>query len=229
VQRYARNPNEIRDRSICGTAIATYPVDLTIFRTTGWPDVQDLVPRIDRVAQLIVQRAGVFRDTVRDLLAEDLQFEDVRIPLDRRRYGVTPSAWYPTDVLASNIGSTRGMVEAFLTVIKDALQHALIVPILLDVNPYYRIIKAVYGASNVGLNIAGALHRHPLLFGVWHPYAHTLKRTRAAFLADWSNLEYVTLLHVQPQVHYTDKHAHQEMYYVTTMSSLRFTLKRVFS
>ena len=42
----------------------------------------------------------------------------------------------------------------------------------------------------VPANIRGALRHHPLLFGVWHAYAHCVKRTFSVFKTVWAALEY---------------------------------------
>lgn len=85
---------------------------------------------------------------------------------------VIPAFRYPFGIVADNIGSTSGMATALFTALHAQQNHATAIPLLLDVNPYYRLLKGCYSVTNADLNIAGALRRTPLLFGAWHAYAH---------------------------------------------------------
>ena len=63
-------------------------------------------------------------------------------------------------------------------------------PILLDVNVYYRLLKLIYHFDVISLKLRGAMQPHPLVFGIWHAYAHCLKRTFTTFRTQWAALEY---------------------------------------
>ena len=67
-------------------------------------------------------------------------------------------------------------------------------PLLLDINIYYRILKASYSLTHFHLNLPHSLHYFPPVFGVWHAYSHCVRRTCAMFLTLWSCLEYPTLM-----------------------------------
>ena len=65
--------------------------------------------------------------------------------------------------------------------------------ILADVDIFYRIVKAMYSETHVHLNIRGALFNRPLIFGLWHSYAHCVKKTFARFKSFWCFLGYADM------------------------------------
>ena len=67
--------------------------------------------------------------------------------------------------------------------------HSTVV-VMADVNIYYRLVKAMYSINHVHLNIRGQMHHRPLLFGIWHAYAHAVKRTFDRFRSFWCYIEY---------------------------------------
>jgi hypothetical protein len=59
---------------------------------------------------------------------------------------------------------------------------------------YYRTLRCLYSVNYVECNARHALKDHPLLFGVWHGYAHCLRRLYATFRPWWTALKYVKFL-----------------------------------
>ena len=68
-------------------------------------------------------------------------------------------------------------------------------PILVDINIYYRMLKAIYSENAIVLNMHGAMYYQPLLMGCWHCYVHCVKRVYRRFHTYWATLEYRDLLH----------------------------------
>ncbi len=56
---------------------------------------------------------------------------------------------------------------------------------------YYRTLRCLYSVNYMDCNAWHALKDHPLLFGVWHGYAHCLRRLYAMFQPWWTALECV--------------------------------------
>ena len=192
--RYSRNPYESRNLSINGTAMAVLPVEVCIRTWSGWPGILNMYRRRDVVTNDIFQMSKTIGDGIRDLLQADYNNADVRVPCDVCRDGVTALAWYPYSVDKFGIGSTEGLVLTFRKLITYQYRLPSLCPVVVDINIYYRMLKAMYSLSSVSMNIHGAMFHHPLLLGCWHCYVHCVKRVHHVFQSVWSPLEYQNLL-----------------------------------
>ena len=75
--------------------------------------------------------------------------------------------------MGSNISSTPGLaqvLEAVALVRTDSLQEC--VPILADMDVYYRILRLMYWSPTSQIGLHNCLGPLPLLFGIWHCYKH---------------------------------------------------------
>ena len=55
------------------------------------------------------------------------------------------------------------------------------VPFLIDMKIFYALLKMWFGASYATWHVDRFLMRHPLLYGVWHPYKYSVEITYKAF------------------------------------------------
>lgn len=211
IYRFATNPNVPRDQSINGTVFAALPTQIVLPGGTWLPTLRDLVGRLHTTSSWLHHCAGTLSDDIRDTVARDYTWSQLRVPADVRRYGVTSLAWYPYCVASGNIGSAVGLGEAFQTIQSLKTVYPASVPLLLDVNPYYRLLKAAYCITNERLNITAALQDHPLLFGAWHAYAHCVKKTFRDFLFLWAPLDNPSLLVASPAALLTRVYAHPKL------------------
>jgi hypothetical protein len=67
-------------------------------------------------------------------------------------------------------------------------------PSAISFHPYYRVLKRMYSVAHVHQNVREAMRNTPMMFGVWHAYAHCVRKTHETFRSLWSALEYPTLL-----------------------------------
>ena len=95
----------------------------------------------------------------------------------------------------------------------------MVQPVLSDVSIFYRTLKLMYGTTYLELNIWGGLGQVPLLFGIWHAYAHCVKRVYTVFKSFWACMEYGELLSV-PE--------HTAVYSVPKLVTLEHTLVAMF-
>jgi hypothetical protein len=51
---------------------------------------------------------------------------------------------------------------------------SLTMPLMVDENIHYRILRMLYGRPFIGYDVHHHLSSMPLLFGIWHAYKHTL-------------------------------------------------------
>ena len=194
VHKYRTNPNEDRTLSINGTVYAVFPLPSAAQLHYQWPTVRDLAAAIPRTAAYIHTAATSLGDDVRAFVARGLQYDDIRVPCDIKRRGVTAMQWWPFHVAPFNVGSTAGLGRAIDYAMSIGAPIGRVQPILLDVNVWYRLLKALYCTTNNRINLTVAMQHSPLLFGVWHTYAHAVRRTYSVFLPFWAALENPFLL-----------------------------------
>ena len=189
--RYARNVNEERNRCINGTVMSVLPLaGLRADLWTGWAPLSAVVRAIPDFLGTFTRAVKKIANEVKTLQQNPLTFDQVRVPCDVRRVGVRNIGWMPWMVYGDNVGSTSGMVVSLGRLIAAQRAVGKLMPIIVDVNVYYRILKLLYHKSLLKSNIRGAMSQHPLLFGLWHAYAHCVKRTFAVFKICWAALEY---------------------------------------
>jgi hypothetical protein len=128
-------------------------------------------------------------DRVRNRVADGLAYDDVRVPCDLRRYGVTNVPWRPYKIVDADIKSTAGLVSALCDVLDGQQASSGLCCLLMDVNIFWRVLKLVYAVQKVPANVMGCLRECVPLLGVWHAYAHSLKKVYERFLQWWACLE----------------------------------------
>ena len=160
--------------------------------------LKEMYGKVKTVAAAIVAMHRGFVNSARDLELKNLTYEDIRVPCDVRRKGVLAAEWIPHDVREGNIGSLEGLILG-LTMARDLQRsRGVVLPVLSDVNIFYRGLKIMYGANFADQNVRGALNDVPMLFGVWHAYAHCVKRCYTVFKSFWACLEFRDMLR-QPE------------------------------
>lgn len=188
--RYSRNPNEDRDRCVNCTVFAMLPlrgVDRHVWR--GWPSLGDISGQLPVIGRQMVQHQKEFNDRVRSLYRRGLRHEHVRVPCDLRRFGVTTTPWTPFQMLSADIKSTDGLVDAMLEVLRLQSVTCGLCCVLADVNIFWRVIRLVYCVQYAHLNIRGELAECMPVLGIWHAYAHAVKKVYEHFLPWWAALE----------------------------------------
>ena len=136
---------------------------------------------LGNVGTVVMQSISKLGNEVKTLSQQPLDFDRVRAPCDVRRLGVRNLGWTPWSVNGENVGASGGLLKSMTIVIEMQRCSGKIMPILLDVNVYYRLLKLMYHGDVVSLNLRGAMQQHPLVFGLWHAYAHCVKRTFMVF------------------------------------------------
>ena len=68
----------------------------------------------------------------------------------------------------------------------------LSVPLLVDENIHYRLLKLMYGTSTSAFDFKQWMCSLPLLYGVWHPYKYCLSAVYRMFFPIFALLETTT-------------------------------------
>ena len=122
---------------------------------------------LDDVAQLETVCLTVLRK-------HELLLGKIRIPLDVLRTSITAQpSWIPAEILALNCSRGTDLAK-ILDALLCGVTPAKVVPLLCDVNIYYRVMKFLYSESYVALDVHTWLKRMPLIFGKWHLYKQTI-------------------------------------------------------
>jgi hypothetical protein len=161
---------------------------------TQWPPLSSLMVGIPDFTSFVLQCCSTFTNEVKTIQQVPYTWDMIRVPCDLRRFSVTNMPWKSMSVNCHNIGSTLGLAKSLAEVVKLQQSLGKITPLLVDVNVYYRIQKLLYIDSYLPLNVRGALRQQPLVFGLWHGYAHCVKRTFMLFCHWWAILEYPRFL-----------------------------------
>ena len=195
-----RNRPLKREGHVNGTAVAVVPALDALPR--GWKghcSLEMLVRLVSDAAAALRRLEGDFAYELQNKVGL-LNPDNIRVPCDLRRVGVQSADWYPYDIQAKNISCSEGLVEVLAYVKGAAAQlKALASPVMCDVNIYWRIQRLMFSESYVHLDVHSALHRVPVVFGVWHCYVHCIRRVWATFRSWWMPVEYPELLGPHPE------------------------------
>ena len=159
----------------------------------GHPAVEDLAARITTVARALQQLEPRIPQILRDMGYADGFTPDtgnVRAPLDVRRDATTVQApvWRPFALSKEKVTGRVGLLN-LLHFAKDVAQQTnRVLPLLVDENIHYRILKLLYGARNQRWNMHAYLRYVPVVYGVWHAYKFVVTHTFRVF---WPILTYL--------------------------------------
>ena len=190
--QYTTHPDE-SDRSQNCTAMAVLQLKQRPTYWAGHPAVEDLAARMTTVARALQQRERRIPQTLRDKGYADGCTPDtgnVRAPLDVRRDATTVQApvWRPFALSKEKVTGGVGLLN-LLHFAKDVAQQTnRVLPLLVDENIHYRILKLLYGAKNQRWNMRAYLCYVPVVYGVWHAYKFVVTHTFGVF---WPILTYL--------------------------------------
>ena len=187
--KFPTNPQQPRDMSISVTVTARIALPMKLTIEMPWPSVQHLFDSVAATAGHLHRLSGTLGDEVRTLLAMDLSYAEIRVPCDLRRQQVVSAPWLPCHILSCNVGSNSGLVEMLDHFVSEQQRYGGTMPLLFDVNIFYRVCRAIYTSTNVSFSMRAALRHIPCVFGLWHPYVHCLKSAFKHFFPLWAALE----------------------------------------
>ena len=159
------------DRSQNCTAMAVLQLKQRSTFWAGHPVIEDLVARITTVARALQQCERRIPQTLRHMGYADGCVTDtgnVGAPLDVRRDARTVQApvWRPFALSKEKVTSGVGLLN-WLHFAKDVAQQTnRVLPLLVDENIHYRILKLLYGTKNRRWNMRAYLRYVAVVHGV---------------------------------------------------------------
>ena len=125
-----------------------------------------------RVDALQVCHADLFRRVyaLHDMIPRTF----VRVPLDIVRQNVLSLRWQPMMLSQLRCGTKLDHLKLLNTIrhVQQATRHDL--PLYVDMKIHYELLKYRYGQSCTSWNVQLHWSSLPLIYGVWHPYKHTI-------------------------------------------------------
>ena len=183
--QYTLHPDE-SDRSQSCTAMAVLQLKQRTTYLAGHPAIEDLAARVTKLARALQQRERRISPTLRDMGYTDGCVPDtgnVRAPLDVRRdtTAVQAPVWPPFALSKEKVTCGVGLLNLLQFAKDTAQQTNRVLPLLVDENIHYRILKLLYGAKNQRWNMRAYLRYVPLVYGVWHAYKFVVTHTFRVF------------------------------------------------
>lgn len=99
----------------------------------------------------------------------------IRVPLDWRRANARYTReflWQPLELINLNCSGSRELLVILETLQKGLKPAQGNLPLLGDVNIFYRVCKCLYGVSFARADCHKWLRGMPLVFGFWHTYKY---------------------------------------------------------
>eukprot|EP00667_Euglena_gracilis_P020534 EG_transcript_22263 len=97
--------------------------------------------------------------------------------------------WRPFSLTEQTVSSNRDLLQLLETVLQLQARSGRQLPLLVDENIHYRILRLLYSAPALRFRMGEHLANVPLLYGIWHAYKHTVTVVYRAFFPVLAHLE----------------------------------------
>ena len=160
------------------------------------PSVVGLQQAVPNVVNSLQQARPRLQAAVEVLLGEGHTWATTRVPCDVARYQVSIAPWRPYAVRPESVSTTGGLLQLLdgIHTIRRDTGNVDTLPLLVDVDIFYRIMKLMLSETWVAYPLRQYLQGHPLLFGVWHGYKQCVTRCFKHFLPFWVAVQSPTFL-----------------------------------
>ena len=170
-----------------GSNLTTRQSSLPDFRGHLQPSL--VVNMLPQVATQMADSLSLLLASVTRLGTASIPVQHVRVPLDVMRTRVRSLGWRPLCLSPLSVGFNDDLLQ-LMNLVKDfQVESEHVLPLLVDENIHYRLVKLMYGKTYSQWDVASWLKKIPLLYGIWHPYKHTLLVLYRAFLPILAQLE----------------------------------------
>ena len=140
------------------TALPTFPGHLML---------NQLFDGVCGVVQVLLDAFPAIRRGVAVVNEKDLQPEWIRVPLDVQRCDMRSLQWLPYALTEQTVSSQRDLLAILADLDGLRVQSRMTLPLLVDMDIHYRIMKLLYGQTSVGWNYSAHLVQTPVLYGVY--------------------------------------------------------------
>ena len=165
-RRFGTDPTgAVHCLNVSAMALLRIP-DIPIFE--GYWSLTEVIRNVGNVARLLGAAVTRLHEGSTFISSEDLQPQSIRVPLDVHRRGMRSLQWWPYMITEQSVGC-QGDLLMILNDLQRVHNHTRrVVPLLVDMDIHYRILKLVYGSATADFDFARAMMYTPVLFGVCH-------------------------------------------------------------
>ena len=173
-QHFGHNPQHIGLQHLNATVVSILMLPFGLPAHGGLARVSDLRPRSRQAVAAVASYFGVFMQQLEAITRTSLTVDQFRVPLDLYRDAVSPVSWCPLLLTGRAVQRNDALVEllSMFVTVRDHCRYPL--PLLVDLDIYYRLLKLAYGQHTQYWDVAGLLRTMPPLYGVWHPYKYVV-------------------------------------------------------
>ena len=184
---HSRNAS-VDSTALCAKELVSLP-GAAFAPFVGYPRLQDLLKFSRAFAQDVCDTAihrrlmGLCASV---LVQDDVLEGKIRVPLDRLRGDNPPHlpAWIPCELLPWNCSKNIDLIN-ILSCLHKHFTAGRPIPLLMDVNLYYRVLKLLYSRSYYAWDTHTWLKKLQLVFGKWHLYKHLCTVVFGVFSRGW--------------------------------------------
>jgi hypothetical protein len=134
----------------------------------GYKSLRELVTGIPVVLNQLMKVAARVISGVQLVVESDLDVEFIRVPLDVHRQGMRSLQWTPYLLTEESVSSQKDLLSIILDldVLQKQTRRAL--PLLVDMDIHYRLMKLIYGTSTAAFDMGKKMSLIPVMYGVCH-------------------------------------------------------------
>ena len=164
-KRFSSDPRH-NDMSLNVSVMAVLHItDIPVF--AGYFSLKEIASRIGTISVNLAKVAARVHSGVNLVNEDDLKCEWIRVPLDVHRSGMRSLQWTPY-VLTEYTVSLQADLLHILGDLESLQKHTKrVLPLLVDMDIHYRVMKLVYGASTSTFDMGKRLSFMPVMYGVW--------------------------------------------------------------
>ena len=200
-ERYGTDPthtNQSLNVSALAVLLLTQPTDAPAQSTrsqrfTPFPGhraLASLITSVDWTAAVVVSDLSSLQHKVHGLVHQfPLQPSMVRVPLDIPRQNMISLPWRALTLSKLRVSTNEELVRLMKDVRQLQGHMGQCLPLLVDEKIHYALGRLMYSQSHAGRDAIQWLSQVPLLYGVWHPYKHTLHVLHRVFFPVFAVLE----------------------------------------
>lgn len=163
-KRFGTDPQQT-DMSLNVSVLAILHIpEVPVF--PGHKSLGEILVALPQLAQDLSRVAARLCAGVTIIVEEDLDHTQIRVPLDIHRVGMQSLQWYPYLLTELSVGNQADLLS-ILHDLHELQRHTRRpVPLLVDMDIHYRVMKLLYGVSTSGFNMSLKMNLVPVLYGV---------------------------------------------------------------
>ena len=132
----------------------------------GYPQLQALFASLPSVVRRLQAAYARVHDGAALVASEEVDPTWIRVPLDIQRTDMRSLQWLPYLLTDQIVGSQKDLLGILGDLAMLRTQTGRVLPLLVDMDVHYRVMKILYGVSTSPWDYATTIARTPVLYGV---------------------------------------------------------------